>query len=216
MWQTLLSGSAQFVDGFIVTSKFDEALSQYFVMVPANFRWPCYWPMLKQCYATGICTKRKAERKLEAVKKQCAKVDAFPFSVNRNFIVDFETIIPVVFNAGFQESATIFNIYLLLIVSRLMSPQTILNGLKISKPIMLASLFELIVNVTFSLVFVQFWGIAGIAMATFIAYLFEKIYLAAEVKQRLSIPLSAYLPKRIFLIYSAGIVVIFIFAELIF
>lgn len=79
-----------------------------------------------------------------------------------------------------------------------------------------ASFFELIVNVALSLIFVQFWGMPGIAFATFIAYLFEKVILTIVVKQRLGIPLSDYLPTGMFYLYSAGILVTFIFAELIF
>jgi O-antigen/teichoic acid export membrane protein len=153
---------------------------------------------------------------LQQLKQSVQKLMHFLFPLTAILLLVSKPLFPVIFNEKFQESATIFNIYLLLIISRLMFPQTILNGLKRSKPIMAAALFELILNVGLSLIFVQFWGIAGIAMATFVAYLFEKIYLAVVVKQSLSIPLSGYLPKRIFFIYSAIIIVIFIFAELIF
>ena len=95
-------------------------------------------------------------------------------------------------------------------------PQTILNGLKISKNIMYASFFELVLNISLSLIFVQFWGIAGIAFATFLAYLFEKIYLTIVVRRKLNIQLQEYLPINFYFLYSVGIVVIFIFAELIF
>nr|WP_319510674.1 lipid II flippase MurJ [uncultured Draconibacterium sp.] len=214
---TLLSGSAQFVDGFIVTSKFDEATFAIFrygarelplAMLLAN--------ALSNAMLPAFAKKELLTENLGQLKQSVQKLMHFLFPLTAILLVVSKPLFPVVFNAGFQESATIFNIYLLLIVSRLMLPQTILNGLKISKPIMAASFFELIINVVLSLIFVQIWGIAGIAFATFVAYLFEKIYLAAVVKQRLNIGITDYLPTRIFLIYSAGIVVIFIFAELIF
>ena len=214
---TLLSGSAQFVDGFIVTSKFDEATFAIFrygarelplAMLLAN--------ALSNAMLPAFAKKELLTENLGQLKQSVQKLMHFLFPLTAILLVVSKPLFPVVFNAGFQESATIFNIYLLLIISRLMLPQTILNGLKISKPIMVASFFELIINVVLSLIFVQVWGIAGIAFATFVAYLFEKIYLAAVVKQRLNIGITDYLPTRIFLIYSAGIVVIFIFAELIF
>jgi O-antigen/teichoic acid export membrane protein len=125
-------------------------------------------------------------------------------------------VFPIIFNAQFAESATIFNIYLLLIISRLLLPQTILNGLRITKPIMNAAFFELVINVALSLILVQFFGIAGIAIATFVAYLFEKIYLALIVKTKLNIAVSDYIPVNIYTVYSAGVIVIFIFVEIIF
>nr|WP_319272291.1 oligosaccharide flippase family protein [uncultured Draconibacterium sp.] len=214
---TLLSGSAQFVDGFIVTSKFDEATFAIFrygarelplAMLLAN--------ALSNAMLPAFAKKELLTENLGQLKQSVQKLMHFLFPLTAILLVVSKPLFPVIFNAGFQESATIFNIYLLLIISRLMLPQTILNGLKISKPIMAASFLELIINVVLSLIFVQIWGIAGIAFATFVAYLFEKIYLAAVVKQRLNIGITDYLPTRIFLIYSAGIVVIFIFAELIF
>jgi hypothetical protein len=63
---------------------------------------------------------------------------------------------------------------------------------------------------------VQFFGIAGIAFATFVAYLFEKIYLSVTVKKSLNVSLSAYLPIKIYSVYSAAILVIFVFAEYVF
>jgi Na+-driven multidrug efflux pump len=92
-------------------------------------------------------------------------------------------------------------------------PQTILNGLQIPKPIMNAAFAELIINVSLSLILVKYFGISGIAFATFIAYLFEKIYLAISVKRRLNISLKDYTPVKIYIIYSCLIFVIFIFAE---
>jgi len=214
---TLLSGSAQFIDGFIVTSRFDEATFAVFrygarelplAMLLANALSNAMLPVFAQ--------KELLAENLQQLKQSVQKLMHFLFPLTAILLLVSKPLFPVIFNEKFQESATIFNIYLLLIISRLMFPQTILNGLKRSKPIMAAALFELILNVGLSLIFVQFWGIAGIAMATFVAYLFEKIYLAVVVKQSLSIPLSGYLPKRIFFIYSAIIIVIFIFAELIF
>ncbi len=213
----LLGGSAQFVDGFIVTSRFDEATFAVFrygarelplAMLLAN--------ALSNAMLPVFTDKKRLTENLHQLKLSLQKLMHLLFPLTAILLLVSKPLFPLVFNAGFQESSTIFNIYLLLIVSRLMLPQTILNGLRISKPIMLASLFELMINVLLSFVFAQFWGIAGIAMATFVAYLFEKIYLAVVVKQHLHISLSAYLPKRFFFIYSTGIIVIFIFAELIF
>lgn len=81
---------------------------------------------------------------------------------------------------------------------------------------MLASFLELLLNVALSLVFVQFMGIAGIALATFIAYLFEKIYLVIVVRHKLNIRWARYLSIRNYLLYSLVTIVIFIFVELIY
>ena len=211
-----LSGSAQFVDGFIVTSKFsDEAFAVFrygarelpLAMLLAN--------ALSSAMLSDFAQKENLKQNLAKLKKSISKLMHFLFPVTAVLLLISHTAFPVIFNAHFEESATIFNIYLLLIISRLLMPQTILNGLKITKPIMNAAFFELVLNVTLSLILVQFLGIAGIAVATFIAYLFEKIYLAVIVKSKLNIAISNYIPVNIFSLYSVGVIVIFIFAEII-
>jgi hypothetical protein len=67
-----------------------------------------------------------------------------------------------------------------------------------------------------SFILVRFFGIAGIAFATFIAFLFEKMYLSVVVKKKLNVSVSEYIPVKIYSIYSASIIVIFVFAEYVF
>jgi len=214
---TFLSGSAQFVDGFIVTSKFSEETFAVFrygarelplAMLLAN--------ALSSAMLPDFALKENLKLNLAKLKKSVSKLMHFLFPVTAVLLLISHSIFPIIFNAQFEKSATIFNIYLLLVISRLLMPQTILNGMKITKPIMKASLFELILNVAFSLILVEYFGIAGIAYATFIAYFFEKIYLAIVVRNRLKIIVTEYIPLRIYTLYSVGIVFIFIFAEIIF
>lgn len=213
---TFLSGSAQFIDGFIVTAKFNEETFAVFrygarelplAMLLAN--------ALSSAMLPDFANPKNMKANLAKLKKSVSKLMRFLFPLTAVLLLVSHPVFPVIFNAKFTESATIFNIYLLLVISRLVMPQTILNGLKISRPIMFASFFELILNVSLSLVFVQFFGIAGIAMATFLAYLFEKIYLSIVVRRKLNIRVAEYLSVQNYLMYSFGIVVLFVLTELI-
>ncbi len=214
---TFLSGSAQFVDGFIVASYFDEGTF-------AVFRYGARELPLAMLLANALSTAMLPEfahenqltQNLQKLKASVTRLTHFLFPLTAVMLVISHPFFPVIFNPEFAESATIFNIYLLIIISRLLLPQTLLNGLQISKPIMNAALLELIINVSLSLILVQFFGISGIAFATFIAYLFEKIYLSALVKKKLNVSLSAYIPIKIYAIYSFVILVVFIFAETVF
>ncbi len=214
---TFLSGSAQFVDGFIVTSYFDEETFAVFrygarelplAMLLAN--------ALSNAMLPDFATEEHLKQNLRKLKDSVTRLTHWLFPVTALMLIISHPVFPVIFNPKFAESATIFNIYLLIIISRLLLPQTLLNGLQISKPIMIAALLELILNVTLSLIFVQFFGIAGIAFATFVAYLFEKIYLAVVVKKKLNVSLSEYIPVKIYSAYSVAILVIFVFAEYVF
>ncbi len=213
---TFLSGSAQFVDGFIVTSKFNDetfAIFRYgarelpLAMLLAN--------ALSNAMLSDFAIKENLQQNLAKLKSSVSKLMHFLFPVTAVLLLISHWAFPVIFNSQFAESATIFNIYLLLVISRLLMPQTLLNGLKLTTPIMYAAFFELIINVVLSLFLVQFMGIAGIAIATFVAYLFEKIYLVLFVKAKLNIAISEYIPVNIYTLYSVVIIVLFIFVEII-
>ncbi|MCK5730822.1 MAG: oligosaccharide flippase family protein [Draconibacterium sp.] len=213
---TFLSGSAQFVDGFIVTSKFNDetfAIFRYgarelpLAMLLAN--------ALSNAMLSDFAIKENLQQNLAKLKSSVSKLMHFLFPVTAVLLLISHWAFPVIFNSQFAESATIFNIYLLLVISRLLMPQTLLNGLKFTTPIMYAAFFELIINVVLSLFLVQFMGIAGIAIATFVAYLFEKIYLVLFVKAKLNIAISEYIPVNIYTLYSVVIIVLFIFVEII-
>jgi O-antigen/teichoic acid export membrane protein len=214
---TFLSGSAHFVDGFIVTSRFDESAF-------AIFRYGARELPLATLLANALSSamlpvfavKEKLKENLMQLKGSVRRLMYFLFPLTAVLLLVSHPVFPVIFNPSFKESATIFNIYLLLIISRLLMPQTILNGLKHTRPIMMASLFELLLNVSLSLLFVQFWGIAGIAFATFVAYLFEKLYLVVVVQRRLNIRLADYHPVKYYVIYSLSVIAFFIFAEIVF
>ncbi len=213
---TFLSGSAQFIDGFIVTSKFNEETFAVFrygarelplAMLLANALSNAMLPVFAQ--------KENLKENLKKLKSSVTRLMHFLFPLTAVLMLISHWVFPVVFNAQFEKSASIFNIYLLLVISRLLMPQTLLNGLKITRPIMNAAFLELVLNVSLSLILVQFLGIEGVAYATVAAYLFEKMYLAVVVKRRLNVVFSECAPATIFTLYSLGILVIFIFVEII-
>jgi O-antigen/teichoic acid export membrane protein len=214
---TLLSGTAQYVDGFIVTSKFDEST---FAVFRYGARELPLAVLLTNALGSALLpafgVKERLRENLTELKRNITRLMHLLFPVTGVLILVSHPLFPWLFNPAFRESATIFNIYLLLVISRVLMPQTILTGLQQTRQLMIASFLELILNVGLSLLFVQYWGVAGVAFATFIAYLFEKVYLAVVVKRRWKLSFSEYQPVRSYLIYSLGILALFIFAESIF
>jgi len=212
-----LSGSAQFVDGFIITSRYDES-------VFAIFRYGARELPLATLLANALSTavlpdfvnRENLHVNLKELKMNILRLTHFLFPLTAVLLILSYPLFPVLFNPKFSESASIFNIYLLLVTSRLLMPQTILTGLKYTRSIMFASFSELIINVALSLLFVDLWGIEGVAYATVIAYLSEKIYLVLVVRRKLGIRLSEYHPVGYFILYSVIIICVFIVAELIF
>lgn len=211
---SFLSGSAQYVDGFIVTSWFDEGTFAVFRYGARELPLAILLTnALSSAMLAEFANRDRLKENLARLKTSITRLMHFLFPATAVLLLISHPVFPVVFNPKFAESATVFNIYLLLIISRVLLPQTILNGLQMTKPLVIASVLELSVNVILSLVLGRFFGIAGIAFATFIAYFVEKIYLASIVKIKLKIAVHEYLPVKAFIFYSLGISTIFALAE---
>lgn len=214
IFSALLSGSAQYVDGFIVTSRFDEAT---FAIFRYGARELPLVVLLANAFSNAMlpefANKNMLQASLARVKKESGRLSDLLFPLSALLILLSHELFPILFNADFDQSATIFNIYLLLIISRLMFPQTILIGLKQTAVVVRASFLELIINVLLSLIFVRFWGIAGVAYATVIAYFFEKIYLLIVVNRKFNIAPRNYQNSFRHLFYSLLLLVIFFIVE---
>ena len=120
---------------------------------------------------------------------------------------------PLIFNEEFIRSADVFMVYLLLIIPRLVFPQTLLIGLKKTKILLTASVIEIILNVLLSIYLVQYYGTVGVALATVIVYMVEKGFLIGYNYYKLKIRPNLYIPVKTFLVYSVIIIVMFVLID---
>lgn len=210
----LLSGSAQYIDGFLVSYNFNEATLAIFKYGARELPFAI---LLADAFSNAMLPSFSADKDLNSslnlLKKKSGNLMHILYPVSMLLILTSYWLYPLVFNSNFLESASVFNLYLLLIISRLVFPQTILIGMKRTNIILIASLMELIINVTLSIIFIGIWGIAGVALATVIAYLFEKLVLIAYNKIALGIRPSAYIPLLPQLIYTLAILGIYILVD---
>lgn len=210
----LLSGSGQYIDGFIITGYFDDATFAVFRFGAREF--PLVL-LLANAFSSsmlpGFSDRAELKPNLEKIRRNAQNLGKWLFPLSGVMMLLSHWAFPVVFNANFSGSATIFNIYLLLIVSRLLFPQTILIGLQKTREIMWASFFEIVVNVALSLWFVQLWGLPGVAYGTVCAYVFEKLLLMVFVKKNFNIHLSEYLNVKQHVLYSLILSALFIITE---
>jgi hypothetical protein len=116
----------------------------------------------------------------------------------------------VIFSKSFEASIIIFDIFTLLVISRLLFPQTILLAKKESKSIFIISIIELLLNIILSIFLIQNYALAGVAFATFSAFLIEKILLAFWLWKKYNIRFETYTPIKWWIFYSSLIVGIFI------
>ena len=201
----LVAGGAEYIDGVIIHRFFDSG-------VFAVFRYGARELPLALALTTAFSSAmipRVAENLqvgLSEIKAQSQGFMKWLFWISIGLMFAAPVLFPIVFNPDFKDSALIFNIYLLLLISRVLFPQTILIGLKKTGFILWVSVIELVINVALSLILVQMMGLIGVAVATVIAFACEKIMMIAYNYFQLKIPLKSYLNVRMYVLYSGLLV----------
>jgi len=110
----------------------------------------------------------------------------------------------------YLRSAHIFNILSLTYIARLLFPQAVVLGLGGQKTILRVSVWENIVNVGLSVALIIPFGIEGVAWATVIAFLFEKVCYIIYIHKRHDISFSQYTPVAKYLIGTVAVMATFI------
>lgn len=200
----LISGSAEYIDGFLVSSFFG---SDAFVV----FRYgakelPLATLMANSLSMAMVPLLRKGDSisaaGLQMLKKETNGLMHFLFPVTLLLLVLSPVIYPVLFRPEFSQSAGIFNIYLLLVISRMLFPQALIMATQNTGIIFKTSLLEIALNIVCSYLLMLKFGIMGVAAGTLIAFFGEKLILVIWCRLRLGIRLTSYLSVRIWLIYT--------------
>ena len=171
-----VSGSAEYVDGVIVKSKFDNV---FFAIYRYGAKELPVLLIIANTFSTAMIPAIAAnlEDGLMELKAKSARMMHFFFPVSIALMMVSPYIYRYGFNESFTYSAVIFNIYLLLIIPRVLFPQTILTGMQQTNFLLISSILEIIINVSLSIYLAGKIGLAGIAVGTFVAYLFDKVFL---------------------------------------
>ena len=115
----------------------------------------------------------------------------------------------------FAESAAIFRIYLLLILSRFVLSGPILIALGDTKAILSIGTLEALLNLGLSWWWVGLWGPAGVAWATVAAFFFDKLAQLFWLRYKYGIPASRIIPIWEVIAYGVLLLLIYQAAPLI-
>jgi O-antigen/teichoic acid export membrane protein len=213
---SLISGSAQYTDGVIVSAVYRD---------PAMFAWFRYgakeFPLvlmlangLSNAMLPEFSTRERMKESLAKIRVKSKRLMHFLFPSAILMMLFTRWIYPRMFNPGFQKSADVFLIYSLLIIPRLVFPQTIIVGRKKTHITLIAAILELIINVPLSLFMIK-WGynIVGVALSTFIVYTIGKAFLVGYLWYKMNIKPTEYIPLKVYTIYCALIAIIFILID---
>lgn len=212
---SLISGSAQYIDGIIISAYYNN--SEVF----AHFRYGAKEFPLVLMLANGLSnamlpefsTRSRMKEALARIKLKSEKLMHLLFPITMVVMLFTRWLFPRIFTPEFIRSADIFLIYLLLIIPRLVFPQTIVIGRKKTRIALIAAVIELAVNIPLSLLLIGPYGTVGVALATFIVYCIEKIFLIWYVWSKMRINPAEYIPLKTYLTYFVLITILFVLID---
>ncbi len=206
----LLGGGMEYIDGFIVTSHFEEK-SAFAVFRYGARELPLVTILSSALAATLIpLSIENQSLAIQKMKQEVSKLSQWLYPLTFILIFISPYLFPLVYNADFVESARVFNIYLLLISSRLLLPQVIIYSKQHNFVLVASAVIEISVNLGLSLLLVKKYGLEGIAFATVLAYLVNKLILIAYNYFQFGISLSHYLNIKNYLFYNAVLVGVYV------
>lgn len=213
---SLISGSPQYIDGVIVSTVYRD---------PAIFAWFRYgakeFPIvlmlasgLSNAMLPEFSTRERMKESLAKIMVKSKQIMHILFPLTMLMMLSARWIYPRIFNPEFQKSADVFLIYSLLIIPRLVFPQTIIVGRKKTHITLITAIMVLSLNIPLSLLMIKLgYGIIGVALSTFIVYVFEKVILAGYLWFKMNIKPSEYIPVRLYTLYCVLIAIIFILID---
>ncbi len=162
-------------------------------------------PELAQNPAAALATLRAKSRRLFH----------WLFPVSIGLMLVSRLLFPVVFSPALADGVEIFNIYLLLMISRLLFPRTVLMAFQANQAVLAISIVELAVNVIASWWLIHWLGLPGVAWGTLIAYTLEKVLLGGYLRARFGVGVGAYTDLRWLAIYSLALIGAYLLSNLI-
>jgi len=213
---TLISGSAQYIDGVIVSVVYRDpdqfALFRYgakefpLVLMLANG--------LSNAMLPEFSTRERMRESLAKIRVKSRRLMHILFPSAILMMIFARWIYPRMFNPEFHKSTDVFLIYSLLIIPRLVFPQTIIVGRKKTHITLIAAIIEIGINIPLSLLMIK-WGynLPGVALSTFGVYVISKAFLVGYLWFKMNIKPSEYIPLRLYALYSALIAIVFILID---
>lgn len=213
IFSSLLSGSGQYIDGLIVTHFYDSGVFAIFRYGAREFPLIIILANAFSHAVVPVFGKLSLAESLSKLKSGSLKLMHFLFPVAAVILLSSNFIYTRFFTSDFSFGAKIFNIYLLLIVFRLVFPESILIGMRITGVFIWISGVEVLANVFLSLIGLKLFGLAGIAYATVLANGLERLILFVIVKKKLSVDVREYIPVKWYLSYSMLFILLYMFVD---
>ncbi len=209
----LISGSSDYIDSFLVLHNFGSDSFAIFKYGAKEFPLSLLLAnSLSIAMIPSIAKKENINDGINELKSQGERLMNILFPITWVFLISSKYIYPIIFSSQFSDSAAIFNVYLLLVISRTIFPQTVVMALQRRDIILNTAYWEILINVISSYLLMLKFGILGIAYGTFIAFLAEKLILTYQLN-KLKFDFQSHTNFMRWAIYTLATIIVYIFVE---
>lgn len=210
MFSLLIAGSAEYIDGFLISTHFGTdafAVFRYGAkelpvsLLMAN--------ALSMAIIPKLAEDKIGNKSLGLLRTETTRLMHLLFPLTLVLIMTSHYLYPIVFRPEFSISADVFNVYLLLVISRMLFPQSIIIAANRTGIIFKTSLIEIFTNVTASYLLMLKYGIMGVAYGTVIAFLTEKLVLLLFCHRVLKISPQRFLALKTWTMYTVLLIIVY-------
>ncbi len=210
----LISGLMDYIDGYLVQwvyPEFDFSVFRY------GARELPLISIILTSVASGYVIKIQESPNWQIeMKERVKKIIFWLFPLIAGLMIISPWLFRLVFSDDYVQSAQFFNLYMLLILSRIFIGQSILLARMKNQFLLFLSILELVLNIIFSLLFSSVFGIYGILLGTIFAYLIQKLVLAFYLEKRLMLSVKDFFPFRTYLLFGSLVILCFVLSQNIF
>lgn len=147
---------------------------------------------------------------LAQLKAKTARLAHLLFPISIILLLSSDIWFPYAFSTQFNAAIVLFDVYLCLILGRMLFPQSVAVAIGAHRALLWITLIELGINIILSSIFVHIWGMVGILLGTIIASWLEKIFIALWLKYKYQIDFKQYTPIGIYVGYGILFVLVLI------
>jgi O-antigen/teichoic acid export membrane protein len=205
----LIGKGADYASGLVVTSLFED--EKAFAIFRYGAREFPLAVLMVGALATSLIpeTAENLAAGLERIKASTRKLSHWLFPLSMLSMLASPILFPVVFSEGFKESARVFNIFTLLLSSRILLPNVIVMSQGKNYFLTLSATIELVLLTVLSWWWGSLWGLEGVAFAVAAAFFTDRLIVMAYVWKALKISPLQYIDRRTYLGYNVPLYLVF-------
>lgn len=204
VFHSLLAGLSSYVDGWIIKHFFDDSIFAIYRYGAREL--PLNTILIGSVVSGLIMATTPIEEKIKIEMKRVLRLLVPVLSV---LILISPLLFQWVYDEEYKLSALFFNLYAVLILSRIFFVQVFFYRAGHRWSLTLLSAVEVVLNIVLSLILLRAVGLVGIPLATILADVVVRAAMVIWSNQRYSKTLASYVPMRTYLISSTILLLAF-------